>query len=83
MRKLLIVGFFLILFTFSFFIVGYYILFDSSFSGSYTKAVCNGNLCADYEFNCFDGIVVDSKRISGFLVIEEDWVDTRDSENVC
>ncbi|MGV8130951.1 MAG: hypothetical protein ACP5N7_02510 [Candidatus Pacearchaeota archaeon] len=83
MRKLLIIGFFLILFTCSFFVAGYYVLFDTGFSGSYTKALCKGNMCADYEFSCYKGVIVESKRISGFLVVDEDWVDTRDSENKC
>lgn len=83
MRKLLIIGFFLILFTCSFFVAGYYIMFDTEFSGTYTKAVCNGKMCADYEYSCFNGVIVDSKRISGFLVVDEDWVDTRDNENKC
>lgn len=83
MRKLIIIGLFLIVFTCSFFVAGYYVMFDDGFSGSYTKAVCNGNMCADYEFTCSQGIVVGSKRISGFLVVEDDWIDTRNQENEC
>lgn len=73
----------MIVFTCSFFVAGYYIMFDLPFSGTYTKAVCNGNMCADYEYTCSDGIITKSTRISGFLVVEDDWVDIRDRENKC
>lgn len=72
------------IFTCSFFVAGYYILFDLPFTGTYTKAICDGNLCADYEFTCSEGIIIDSKRISGFVVFEDDWIDLRsDLENEC
>lgn len=83
MRKLVILSFLVLIFTCSFFVAGYYVLFDTGFSGSYTKALCKGNMCADYEFSCYNGVIVGSKRISGFLVVDEDWVDTRDRENKC
>lgn len=84
MKKLIITFCLLLITTLSFFVAGYYVMFDYGFTGSYTKAVCNGNLCADYEFTCFDGIVTESKRISGFVVFENDWVDLRTNlENKC
>lgn len=84
MRKLVLLSFLLLIFTCSFFVAGYYILFDLPFTGTYTKAICDGNLCADYEFTCSEGIIIDSKRISGFVVFEDDWIDLRsDLENEC
>lgn len=84
MRKLVILSFLVLIFTCSFFVAGYYIMFDLPFSGTYTKAVCDGNMCADYEFTCFEGIVTNSKRISGFILFDGEWIDSRtDFENEC
>lgn len=84
MRKLIILGFLVLLFTCSFFVAGYYIMFDFPFSGTYTKAVCSSNVCQDYLFTCFDGEIIKKEPISGFVTFGSDWVDLRtEEENKC
>ena len=48
----------------------------------YTRAVCSGNTCQDYEFSCLNGSVISSRAISGFVTFGEDWVDNRDEKDL-
>lgn len=49
----------------------------------YTSAVCDGNVCRDFEFTCNDGEIVRLRAISGFVIFGEDWVDLREDKNRC
>lgn len=81
--KLLIIGFLLLLFTCSFFVAGYYVMFDDEFTDTYTKAVCKENMCRDYEFTCLNGQVIDSKALGGFVIFESNWTDLRIDNGGC
>lgn len=83
MKKLFILLCLLLIVVSSFFVAGYYVLFDSSFTDTYTSAVCSGNVCQDYEFVCFSGKIVSSRAISGFVTFREDWVDSRENKDKC
>lgn len=83
MKKLLILGLLLLVFTCSFFVAGYYIIFDNDFLNTHTRAICDGNMCKDYEFTCLDGQVVSSTPIGGYVVFEENWTDLRQSKRQC
>jgi len=56
---------------------------SNSRSRTYTRAVCNGNVCQDYVFNCLDGRIISSRAISGFVTFSDDWTDLRDDVNRC
>ena len=65
------------------------IVLTSSFSAkkdyerTYTSAVCNGNVCQDYEFSCLDGQIISSRAISGFVTFGDNWVDEREEKYLC
>ena len=77
MRRLIILFCILLIVFLSFFVAGYYIVFDYDFTDSYTSAVCSENMCQDYEFTCLNGEIVLSRAISGLVVFDDDWVDLR------
>ena len=80
----LIILFCLLLIVFTcFFVAGYYVMFDEDFTTTYTRAVCNGNTCADYEFTCFNGEIVNSVLISGLVTFDMNWTDLREDKNRC
>ena len=47
---------------------------------SYTKAICDGNSCVDYEIACNGSELVDMKPVTGAVVLPSDWEDPRDEE---
>ncbi|MEK6811631.1 MAG: hypothetical protein AABX96_03935 [Nanoarchaeota archaeon] len=49
---------------------------------TYTRAVCSGNTCRDYEFRCLNGRIISSRAISGFVTFSDDWVDNRDEKDI-
>ncbi len=59
------------------------VVYDSGYIDTRTSAVCNGNVCRDYLFNCVDGEVISSKAISGFVTFSEDWIDKREERDGC
>jgi flagellar biosynthesis protein FlhB len=83
MRKLFLLGLLLLIVVCSFFVAGYYVMFDYSLEHSYTRAICSGNSCVDYEFTCLGNTLVHSKPISSMIVFSSDWIDSRDNKNVC
>ena len=83
MKKLFIISLLVLIITCSFFVAGYYVMFDYSFSDTYTSAVCSGNVCRDYVFTCLNGEIVYSRAISGFVTFGDDWVDRRKERDRC
>lgn len=83
MRKLLIFWILLLIVVCSFFVAGYYVMFDYDFTDTYTRAVCSDNLCQDYSFTCSGGKIVESKAISGYVAFDEKWVDLRETDKNC
>jgi len=55
----------------------------NDYGRTYTSAVCDGNVCKDYEFNCLGGQVVSSRAISGFVTFGDNWVDEREEKDLC
>jgi hypothetical protein len=47
---------------------------------TFTKAVCEGNYCQDYEISCEDGSLVEMRAVSEKVRFSEDWQDTRPKE---
>jgi len=47
---------------------------------SYTKAICEGNSCVDYEVVCNGDELVDMKPVTGAVIFPSDWEDPRDEE---
>jgi hypothetical protein len=82
MSKLLII----LVFIFTlFFLTSIYFISDnlnSDFRSTYTSAICDGNICQDYEFTCKNGVIVNSVPISGFVSFEN-WTDIRENKNRC
>ena len=48
---------------------------------TWTKAICNKNVCRDFEIKCLNGEILEMKPITGFVVLDDDWVDERDYED--
>lgn len=46
----------------------------------WTKAICDDNVCRDYEIKCMDGEVVDVSPVSGFVVFSSIWEDPREED---
>lgn len=47
---------------------------------SYTKAICEGNSCQDYEIVCEGKELVSMTPITGRVTFSKDWKDPRDDE---
>ena len=51
---------------------------------SYTKAICEGIFCQDYEIFCLNGELIEMTSIEGAWVFHEDgWEDFRTDEGLC
>ena len=48
---------------------------------SYTKAVCSGSGCQDYEVVCENSIATSINPVSGKVTFSQDWQDTRSEED--
>ena len=83
MRKILILGLLILIIACSFFVAGYYVMFDYDFIDSYTSAVCSGNICQDYSFTCNGGEIVESVPVSGYVTFSSNWVDLRENKHGC
>ena len=59
--------------------------FDTKITGHYTwtKAICDGEQCQDYEITCKKNDFVEMKPIVGAVIqISENWSDPRTSEEI-
>jgi hypothetical protein len=49
---------------------------------SYTKAICEKNVCQDYEIACNNGILVYKFPVTEKVYFSKDWKDSRDKEAI-
>ena len=49
---------------------------------SYTKAICEKNVCQDYEFACKNSSLIYQKPVTEKVYFPEDWKDPRSKENI-
>jgi len=56
---------------------------DFGFDYVYTKAICDGNNCRDFEIACLDGEAIRMDPVSGMVVFPVDWVDGRKDKELC
>lgn len=56
---------------------------ESEFDYTWTKAICEGNTCRDYEITCKDGEAIEINPVSGFVVFDPDWEDLREDTELC
>jgi hypothetical protein len=48
----------------------------------FTKAVCNGNSCQDYNFSCNGKILLNSVPTGSVVKFSDDWNDSRSLSDV-
>ena len=53
------------------------------FDSTYTRALCSGRTCRDFEIKCLGDEVLEMKPISGFVTFSNEWVDLREDEELC
>jgi len=53
------------------------------FHDTYTKALCSGTTCRDFEIKCLGDEFLEMKPISGFVTFGDDWVDLREEKELC
>ena len=57
---------------------------DREFDYQWTKAICDGNKCRDYNVTCKDGKVLDMVPITGEVIFDENWIDPREiNDSLC
>lgn len=61
-------------------LTGFSIENKNDFDYTWTKAICEGNTCRDFEIKCLNERVIDIKPISGFVIFNNDWQDLRNEE---
>ena len=72
-----------------FLLIAIFILFFSlnydkvEFDFQHTKAICEKNVCRDYLITCKNSDVTDIVPISGLVIFDEDWQDTREDKKLC
>jgi hypothetical protein len=49
---------------------------------TWTKAICNGKVCQDYEIACNNKNLVSLSTTGNFIKISSDWKDPRNEENI-
>jgi len=50
---------------------------------TWTKAVCEDNVCQDFLIKCSEGELVEMSAISGKVVFSDNWVDKREKKGYC
>jgi len=54
------------------------------FTSTYTKAICEGQICRDFLIECSSNKkVVSMKSISGFVTFDDNWIDIRENKTLC
>ncbi|MCH7568770.1 MAG: hypothetical protein IIA87_05090 [Nanoarchaeota archaeon] len=57
---------------------------EKPFDYTWTKALCDGNTCQDYEIVCLNGEVKSTRPVSGFVTFSKNWEDPRENrETLC
>jgi len=56
---------------------------DFGFDYVYTKAICDGNKCRDFEIACLDGEAIRMDPVTGTVTFPFDWVDGRKDRELC
>jgi len=54
---------------------------DNDFDYKHTKAICDGNECRDYNITCKDGKALRIDPVSGMVIFQDDWEDSRTEED--
>ena len=55
---------------------------DTKITRTWTKAICNGNICEDYEIACNNKSFVSLFPTGNIVHISTDWKDPRNEEDI-
>jgi hypothetical protein len=50
---------------------------------TWTTAICEENICRDFEVKCLGNEVLEMRPVTGFVVFGEGWVDRRENKRLC